>query len=138
LPLGSDFFVRGIMKNNVIEIMCALALGFATASTSAQTTPLDRHDASQEQVPQSDRVVRANQSQEQTSKWTELTETNVTVTSTPLEPNQPRNQHSEGSSADQPSKADWARCVQNDRCLPRSLFDNLWDRTFGPAHDFGN
>jgi len=126
------------MKNTVIGIMFALALCFTVAFTFAQTAPLDRHDASREQIPQSDRVLTADQSQEQTSKWTEPTETILTVTSIPLEPNSPRKQLSDNSSTRQPSKADWARCVQNDRCLPGSLFNNQWDRTFGPAHDFGN
>ena len=126
------------MKNTVIGIMFALALGFAVAPTFAQTAQFDHHDASQNQVSQSEDVITANQSQEQVSKWTEPTSNTVTVVSTPLEPKSRHRQHSDDSSDNRPSKEDWAGCIQNERCLPRSLFNNQWDRAFGPAYVFGN
>jgi len=126
------------MKNPLIKIVLALAIGPAAIAAVAQTASQDKPNASQNQVARSRDVIAANESQEAISKWKEPASTSITVTSTPLEEQSRRNQTATESSNNRPSKEDWSRCLQNDRCVPRNLFNNQWDRAFGPAYDFGN
>ena len=126
------------MKNALIKMIFALAIGPVAIGAVAQTASQDRPDASQDQVARSSDVIAANESQGAVSKWKEPASTSITVTSTPLEKRSLRNQTSTESSNNRPSKEDFSRCVQNDRCVPRNVFNNKWDRAFGPAYDFGN
>lgn len=126
------------MKNALIAIMFALALGCAARPTVAQNATPEPRNASQDRVVQSNDVIAATQSVEPMGKWKEPTSTIVTVTSSPLERGSARKKQWSDPSGNRPSKEDWTRCLQNEKCVSRNLYNNKWDRMFGPAYDFGN
>lgn len=125
------------MKNALLAMTFALTLS-CTSVAAAQPSPRDKGNIPVNELAQSDNLSAADQSQELVGKWKEPTSTTVTVTSTLLPVERGRKKHWAASSRSGPSKEDWNRCLKNDRCDPRNLFDNQWDRAFGPAYDFGN
>ena len=125
------------MKNVLLTMMFALVLSCIVLPAVAQAAPQNKSSASDNKVAKSDDVIATNQAQESTAKWAEPTSSTVNVTSTPLQV-VPKKKQWADASGKRPSQDGWNRCLQNDRCDPRNLFSNQWNRVFGPAYNFGN
>ena len=126
------------MNKALITPMFILALSLTVAPAIAKTLPAES-GALQDQIPQTNHAIPTNEQQEYTYGSTE-SEATITVTATPLHVQEKsRRKHSMAESPrNRPSREDWTRCLQNENCRARSLFNNQWDRVFGPASDFGN